>query len=122
MPYFGIGITINNILRDHISKLKDLYEFEFEKQPIEPINPFDLSKSFPDIDGEVTFIEFKPDNEDIELVENKKDGSFFYFNENAVSLINKQGKFIATRIIGPLPKLLRDNKFIKVASIGSGFY
>lgn len=53
---------------------------------------------------------------------NKKDGSFFYFNENAVSLINKQGKFIATRIIGPLPKLLRDNKFIKVASIGSGFY
>ena len=71
-----IGITINNILRDHVSKLKDLYEFEFEKQPIEPINPFDLSKSFPDIYGEVTSIEFKPDNEDIELVENKKDGSF----------------------------------------------
>ena len=25
-------------------KLKDLYEFEFEKEPILPINPFDLSK------------------------------------------------------------------------------
>jgi large subunit ribosomal protein L14 len=52
----------------------------------------------------------------------KKDGSSFYFNENAVSLINKQGKPIATRILGPLPKQLRTNKFIKMASIGSGFF
>jgi large subunit ribosomal protein L14 len=52
----------------------------------------------------------------------KKDSSLFFFNENAVSLINKQGKPIATRIIGPLPKFLRTNKFIKMASITSGFY
>lgn len=70
-----IGITINNILRDHISKLKDLYEFEFEKEAIEPINPFDLSKSFPNIDGETESPEFKDDQE-VELTENKKDGSF----------------------------------------------
>jgi large subunit ribosomal protein L14 len=52
----------------------------------------------------------------------KKDGSSFFFSENAVSLINKQGKPIATRILGPLPKQLRTNKFIKMASIGSGFF
>lgn len=71
-----VGITINNILRDHISKLKDLYEFEFEKEAVQPINPFDLSKSFPDITGNTESIEFKPDQGDIELIENQKDGSF----------------------------------------------
>jgi len=70
-----IGITINNILRDHISKLKDLYEFEFEKEAIEPINPFELSKSFPDIEGNVEEPEFK-DDEEVEFTENKKDTSF----------------------------------------------
>jgi len=70
-----IGITVNNILRDHISKLKDLYEFEFEKEVIQPINPFNLSESFPDIEGETANTEFKPD-ESLELVENQKDGSF----------------------------------------------
>jgi hypothetical protein len=70
-----IGITINNILRDHISKLKDLYEFEFEKEAIEPINPFDLSTSFPDVEGDVEAPEFK-DDQDVEFTENKKDSSF----------------------------------------------
>ncbi|MEY4573860.1 MAG: hypothetical protein RLZ10_3166 [Bacteroidota bacterium] len=70
-----VGITINNILRDHISKLKDLYEFEFEKEAIEPINPFELSKSFPDIEGSVEEPEFKDDQE-VEFTENKKDTSF----------------------------------------------
>lgn len=70
-----IGITINNILRDHISKLKDLYEFEFEKEAIEPINPFDLGSSFPNIEGEVEEPEFKDDQE-VEFTENKKDNSF----------------------------------------------
>jgi len=67
-----IGITINNILREHVSKLKDLYEFEFEKEPILPINPFDLSKSFPDIEGETVDTNFEVDKE-LELSENKKD-------------------------------------------------
>lgn len=70
-----IGITINNILRDHISKLKDLYEFEFEKEAIEPINPFDLASSFPNIEGDVEEPEFKDDQE-VEFLENKKDNSF----------------------------------------------
>lgn len=70
-----IGITINNILRDHISKLKDLYEFEFEKEAIEPINPFDLASSFPNIEGDVEEPEFKDDQE-VKFLENKKDNSF----------------------------------------------
>lgn len=70
-----VGITINNILRDHVTKLKDLYEFEFEKEAIEPINPFELSKSFPDIEGNVDEPEFKDDQE-VEFTENKKDSSF----------------------------------------------
>nr|QYC61819.1 ribosomal protein L14 [Paralia sulcata] len=52
----------------------------------------------------------------------KKDGSNFFFNENSVILINKQGKPIATRILGPIPKKLRLTKLMKLASISSGFF
>ena len=37
----------------------------------------------------------------------KKDGSFSSFNENAVTLINKQGNPVGTRLVGPLPKSLK---------------
>ena len=37
----------------------------------------------------------------------KKDGSFIKFTENAVVLMNKQENPLSTRIIGPLPKLLK---------------
>jgi large subunit ribosomal protein L14 len=54
---------------------------------------------------------------------NKNDGSSYLFSENAVSLINKQNKPIASRLTGPLPKKLRLNKFLKLASISSsGFF
>jgi large subunit ribosomal protein L14 len=53
----------------------------------------------------------------------KNDGSFYFFSENAVSLINKQNKPIASRVTGPFPKKLRVNKFLKLASISSsGFF
>lgn len=51
----------------------------------------------------------------------RKDGSTYSFNENAVSLMNKQGKPVATRIMGPVPKNLRKGKFMKFASISTGF-
>jgi len=51
----------------------------------------------------------------------KKDGSLIFFQSNAVSLINKQGKPIASRIIGPLPKTLRKRKKIKFVTLSSGF-
>nr|YP_009144741.1 ribosomal protein L14 [Pseudo-nitzschia multiseries]AKJ77349.1 ribosomal protein L14 [Pseudo-nitzschia multiseries] len=37
----------------------------------------------------------------------KKDGSSFTLNENSVTLINKQGNPIGTRILGPIPKILK---------------
>ena len=39
-----------------------------------------------------------------------KDGTTTRFQSNAVSLINKQGKPIASRIMGPIPKILKKRK------------
>lgn len=51
----------------------------------------------------------------------KKDGTIIFFQSNAVSLINKQGKPIASRIIGPTPKILKKKKKIKFVTLSSGF-
>ena len=51
----------------------------------------------------------------------KKDGNLIFFQSNAVSLINKQGKPIASRIIGPMPKTLKKKKKIKFGTLSSGF-
>jgi len=51
----------------------------------------------------------------------KKDGTITFFSTNAVSLISKQGKPIATRIIGPMPKKLKKKKNLKLATLSSGF-
>lgn len=50
----------------------------------------------------------------------KKDGSQMWFGENSVVLINKQENPVSTRIIGPLPKLLKKKKFQKFISMSSG--
>ena len=49
-----------------------------------------------------------------------KDGSLFFFEKNAVSLVNKQGKPVASRLMGPVPKKLKKGKFSKFASISVG--
>ncbi len=50
----------------------------------------------------------------------KKDGSILYLNENAVALLGKRGDPLATRIIGPLPNLLKKKtgllKFLSISS------
>jgi len=51
----------------------------------------------------------------------KKDGTLYFFQTNSVSLINKQGKPIASRIIGPVPKIFKKRKKIKFATLSSGF-
>ena len=48
-----------------------------------------------------------------------KEETFTSFNDNAISLLNKQNNPIATRIIGPVSKKLR-TKYMKFASISSG--
>lgn len=50
----------------------------------------------------------------------KKDGSSFFLQENAVALINKQGSPIGTRILGPIPKILKKTKFMKFVSLSIG--
>ena len=49
----------------------------------------------------------------------KKDGSTFALNENSVTLINKQGNPIGTRILGTIPKIFRYSKFLKLFSLAS---
>ena len=51
----------------------------------------------------------------------RKDGTVIFFQSNAVSLINKQGKPIASRIIGPIPKILKKRKKLKFATLSTGF-
>jgi large subunit ribosomal protein L14 len=50
----------------------------------------------------------------------KRDGSVFLLEENAVALINKQGNPIGTRILGPVPKVLKKKKFMKFVSLSIG--
>jgi large subunit ribosomal protein L14 len=50
----------------------------------------------------------------------KKDGLCYLLQENSVALINKQGNPIGTRILGPIPKLLKKKKFLKFVSISVG--
>jgi len=50
----------------------------------------------------------------------KRDGSFFKLSENSVTLLNKQGNPIGTRILGPIPKILKKKKFMKFASLSVG--
>jgi large subunit ribosomal protein L14 len=50
----------------------------------------------------------------------KKDGSSFMLNENSVTLISKQGNPIGTRILGPIPKILKKKKFMKFISLSIG--
>jgi ribosomal protein L14 len=48
-----------------------------------------------------------------------EDNTFTFFNDNAISLINKQNGPIATRIIGPVSKKLK-NKYTKFTNISVG--
>ena len=50
----------------------------------------------------------------------KKDSSKFFLKENSVTLINKQGNPISTRILGLIPKKLKKKKLIKFISLSSG--
>ena len=51
----------------------------------------------------------------------QKDGTLVFFQSNDVSLINKQGKPYASRIMGPIPKIFKKRKKIKFATLSSGF-
>lgn len=42
------------------------------------------------------------------------------FIENSAVLLNKQYKFLGTRVFGSVPKNFRNTKFLKIASLSSG--
>ena len=52
----------------------------------------------------------------------KKDGFIFNLFNNSAVLVSSQNKLIGTRIFGPVPKNLRKNKVLKLASISTGFF
>lgn len=60
-----IGITINNVIRDHITQLSKIYESLTGNKPIEPINPYDLEKSFPTVKTDFLESEFKPGDDSV---------------------------------------------------------
>jgi large subunit ribosomal protein L14 len=47
--------------------------------------------------------------------------SRFVFRENSVVVMTNKNKPIATRVLGPVAKEIRHSKFLKVASLSSGF-
>lgn len=51
----------------------------------------------------------------------KRDGSVFHMEGNAVALINKQGNPVGTRVLGPLPRVLKKKKFMKFITLSLGF-
>ena len=50
----------------------------------------------------------------------RKNNTYTFFNENSISLLNKQNNPIATRILGPVSKKLKRGKHQKLISISSG--
>lgn len=50
----------------------------------------------------------------------RKNHIYTSFNENSIILLNKQNNPIATRILGPISKKLKQEKYQKLISISSG--
>ena len=50
----------------------------------------------------------------------KKDGSKFTLFNNSVILLTKQGNPVGTRVLGPVPIILKKKKLMKIISISSG--
>lgn len=49
----------------------------------------------------------------------RADGSFVKFDDNAIVLVDKDGEPIATRVFGPVAREVRQNNFLKIASLAS---
>ena len=53
-------------------------------------------------------------------VMSKKNSNFVFFDDNSVILVDNKNNPIATRIIGPIPKFLK-NINLKIKSLSNGF-
>nr|YP_007890664.1 ribosomal protein L14 [Jakoba bahamiensis]AGH24158.1 ribosomal protein L14 [Jakoba bahamiensis] len=52
----------------------------------------------------------------------RPDGSYIWFEENGIALLNEQGSPLGTRILGPVAKELRQKNHIKFVSLASFVY
>ncbi|MDA3912477.1 MAG: 50S ribosomal protein L14 [Bacteroidales bacterium] len=49
----------------------------------------------------------------------RDDGSYIRFDDNACVLLNTTGEIRGTRIFGPIPRELRQDKYMKIVSLAS---
>lgn len=49
----------------------------------------------------------------------RRDGSLIRFDDNAAVIISKEGALVGTRVVGPVPKELRERGFPKILSMAS---
>ncbi len=49
----------------------------------------------------------------------RQDGSFVRFDDNAIVLVDKDGEPLATRVFGPISREVRQNGFLKIASLAT---
>ena len=75
-----VGITINNILRDHITQVTRAYNEITGLDPIEPINPYKLEESYPKKENNEVVTQFQVIGNDSEMSYNESDESFDVFN------------------------------------------
>jgi hypothetical protein len=109
-----IGITINNILRDHIEQLSKIYNIVTGDEPIQPINPFDLEKSFPTKQNDQQISEFKINEEQTDFELNESDENFnvhdFMYQEASFEVFGRSEESVS----GILLKLKEYEKKLKV--------
>lgn len=49
----------------------------------------------------------------------RNDGSYVQFDDNAVVLVDKDGEPLATRVFGPVAREVKQENFLKIASLAS---
>lgn len=52
----------------------------------------------------------------------RKNSSSFSCLENSIVLLTSAKKPVGTRVLGPIPKEFRSSKFLRIASLSSGFF
>jgi hypothetical protein len=109
-----IGITINNILRDHIDQLSKIYTIVTGEEPLQPINPFDLESSFPTKQNDEQISEFKVEKGETEFELNESDENFnvheFMYHEASFEVFGRSEETVS----GILLKLKEYEKKLKI--------
>jgi hypothetical protein len=93
-----IGITINNILRDHISQLEKVCFNYIGKEPIGNINPYNLYKAYPKVESTIEVEEFDDKKEVVLTPMDSPMEEFdvynFIYNEAAFEIFGRSDELI----------------------------